>query len=563
MSVIKRLDSVIANKIAAGEVIEKLANVVKELVENSIDALANQIDIELEESGMKSITVIDNGSGMDETDAVLAFERHATSKIASVNDLFRINSLGFRGEALPSIASISKVELTTSTGESGIKVIYEDGKFIQKIPTSANIGTKITVTKLFYTTPARFKYLKSPQYELALIVSLVNKFALAYPGISFRLTNNKKLQFVSFGNNKIVDIIGNIYSKDIARSMMRFSGKTRDYDIHGFTSNPITNRSSSNYMHIFVNQRAISDARINNVIRECYDQLLPKNRFPITVLYIECDPSIIDVNIHPRKQEIKFSEYQKLLDLIKLSISEKVSETSIYQSPDSDYKQVKLSFNDTTETKSNQIETKLESINETKTEYKPQFPEFEYIGQYSGTYLIFQNEEALYLLDQHAAAERIRYERYAKNMKERNNEAQVLLVPLSLDLSQDILIKLNDYIDELHKFGIDGEILDNTFSISKIPSWFFPGYELIYTEEVIMTLISENTLDKNIIIDDLSKSLACKHSLKANHYITKAEAQHLIDDLQKCEKPFTCPHGRPIIVNISIQQIERWFNRVI
>ena len=278
MSRIKRLDTVIANKIAAGEVIEKIANVVKELVENSIDANATKIDIELLESGLKSITVIDNGIGMDETDALLAFERHATSKIFNVNDLFRISSLGFRGEALPSVASISNVKLVTNDGNSSISVEYEDGKFISKNTVPANKGTKIAVTKLFYTTPARFKYLKSPQYELAVITSMINKFALAYPEVSFRLTNNQKIIFVSTGSNNIVNIIANIYSKEVAKQMIEFSNESRDYKISGFTTNPIINRSNRNYINIFVNKRNILDTKITNVIKECYEQLIPKNR---------------------------------------------------------------------------------------------------------------------------------------------------------------------------------------------------------------------------------------------------------------------------------------------
>ncbi len=566
MSRIKRLDTVIANKIAAGEVIEKIANVVKELVENSIDANATKIDIELLESGLKSITVIDNGIGMDETDALLAFERHATSKIFNVNDLFRISSLGFRGEALPSVASISNVKLVTNDGNSSISVEYEDGKFISKNTVPANKGTKITVTKLFYTTPARFKYLKSPQYELAVITSMINKFALAYPEVSFRLTNNQKIIFVSTGSNNIVNIIANIYSKEVAKQMIEFSNESRDYKISGFTTNPIINRSNRNYINIFVNKRNILDTKITNVIKECYEQLIPKNRYPITVIYIECDPSIIDVNIHPRKQEIKFSEYNKLLDLIKTSIEDKIKYESIYQTPKNDsFKQEKIIFSEAHNPvyKPTQPIQKNLDKQETKKVEEPKqvIPDIYYIGQYTGTYLIYQNETGLFLLDQHAAAERIRYERYIERMAN-IKETQHLLVPLKLDLSNDLIIKLNDYIDKLSEFGIKSEIIENELYIKEIPNWFPKGYELVYTEEVVMKLINEKNLSSKGIIDDLAKLLACKHSLKANHYITESEADQLVKDLRTCHRPYTCPHGRPIIVNISIEQIERLFNRV-
>ena len=570
MSVIKRLDTVISNKIAAGEVIEKIGNVVKELVENSIDAKSTKIDIDLMESGLKSITVTDNGSGMDETDALLAFERHATSKIENVNDLFRINSLGFRGEALPSIAAISRVELTTSISNTGIKVVFEDGRFIEKTSTSSNIGTKISITKLFYTTPARFKYLKSPQYELAVIQGMVNKFSLAYPNISFRLSNNAKLLFVTSGNNAIIDIIASIYSKDVARNMVEFKADSRDYEIQGFTTNPIINRSSRNYINIFVNKRQILDQRIVRVIKECYEQLIPKNRYPITVLYIECDPGIIDVNIHPRKQEIKFSEYDKLLSLIKKTIASKISIQSIYQNAKpKDFSQEKMEFHEpVSETYLSEVtnqlsfEKELDNAPEPETIPKETIADMEYIGQYTGTYLIFQNESGLFLVDQHAAAERIRYERYISKMTN-STGSQALLVPLKLNLSNDITIQLKDYLDKLNEFGIEALIEENEILITQVPIWFVKNYELVYTEEVIMKLVNNFDLSSKVIIDDLAKLLACKHSLKANHFITSKEADILIQDLRKCDRPYTCPHGRPIIVKISIDQIERLFNRVL
>jgi len=565
MSIIKKLDQVIANKIAAGEVIEKIANVVKELVENSIDALATEIDISLIESGLTSITVTDNGVGMDKTDALKAFERHATSKIKNINDLFRINSLGFRGEALPSIASISKVELITSKDGEAIKVIYEDGLLVSTSSASFNQGTKVQVTRLFYTTPARFKYLKSPQYELAMIVSLVHKFALAYPGISFKLTNNQKIQFVSPGNSNIKDLLAKIYSTDIGRNLIEFSGESRDYSIYGLTSNPIINRSNNHYVHIFVNKRSITDIKIINAIRECYEQLIPKNRYPIAVLYIKCDPSIIDVNIHPRKQEVKFSEYGKLLELIKNTIEPLVSNSYIYQTPkDSDVEQIKLEFHEPFKKyEEDKLKQPINNIEKPIKKPKEVIPDMEYIGQYLGTYLIYQNEVGLYLLDQHAAAERIRYERYLKQMSLRHSEAQELLLPLELALPKEKALLLESHFIELSDFGIKGIITDNQFLIKQVPSWFYKGHELEFAETIVEALISEKSLKKSDVIDDLAKLLSCKHSLKANHYITKTEAINLLSDLRKCKKPYTCPHGRPIIVRLTINQIEHWFNRVL
>lgn len=583
MSVIKRLDTVIANKIAAGEVIEKIGNVVKELVENSVDANSTKIDIDLLESGLKQITVTDNGDGMDECDAILAFERHATSKIENVTDLFRINSLGFRGEAIPSIASISRVELVTNNGDSGIKVVYEDGKFIEKTDAQSNKGTKISVTKLFYTTPARFKYLKSPQYELAIIQSMINKFALSYPNISFRLTNNQKLIFVSRGNGIVLDIIATIYSIDIAKSMLEFEHQSRDYSIKGYTTKPIINRSSRNYISIFVNKRNITDTKIQRAITDCYEQLMPKNRYPITVLYIECDPSIIDVNIHPRKQEIKFSEYKALLELIKSSIEKVLKPTPIIQ-PVKDVEFIQPSFNLSEPIKEYQqqpVEPIKETVSmiedlETKEEITLEQPQeepqekpvdhilnaLEYIGQYTGTYLIFQNNNGLYLVDQHAAAERIRYENYLKSML-KGTASQALLLPLELDLENTVVTKLAHYTDKLLDFGLEVLIENQKIYITKVPSWFGKGYELVYAEAIIMNVLEEKDFKDEAIIDELAILLACKHSLKANHYLSREEANILIQQLSQCRKPYTCPHGRPIVVEITNYQIEKLFKRVI
>jgi DNA mismatch repair protein MutL len=562
MGIIRRLDANIANKIAAGEVIEKLANVVKELVENSIDAEASKIDIDLLESGMKSIKVTDDGLGMDESDALLAFERHATSKIKNVNDLFRIHSLGFRGEALPSIAAISKVDLATSQGDQGINIIIEDGKVLEKKSISMNQGTRIEVTKLFYSTPARFKYLKSPQYELSVIVSLVNGFALANPHISFRLTNDKKQLFVSNNNEAVTNLMAQIYGIQVGKSLIYFEGKSRDYHIYGYTTNPIVNRSSRNYINIVVNNRMIQNKDIASAITEVYEQLIPKNRYPIAILYIEVDPLLIDVNIHPRKQEIKFSEKDKLIALIKKTINEKLEITNIYQKPSEDYSQTKIHFYEE-ETKPNQERLVLEENIESKEDKTNSvIPDMEYIGQYSGTYLLWQNEEGLYLLDQHAAAERIRYERYLEKWRRTNQETQSLITPLKVELANNLLINLSIYQKQIKALGIDLEIKDNHVLVNQIPNWFPKGYEEIYVESLIMDLLEEKHPDQESLIDDLAKLLACKHSLKANHYISSIEANQLLNDLRKCERPYTCPHGRPIIVDISHRTIEYWFNRV-
>jgi DNA mismatch repair protein MutL len=501
---------------------------------------------------------------MDEEDAVLAFERHATSKIKSVNDLFRIQSLGFRGEALPSIAAISRVELSTSNGRDGIKIVYEDGKMLEKTHTSMNQGTMIEVSKLFYSTPARFKYLKSPQYELANIVSMVNGFALANPSISFKLTNDKKQIFVSKSNDSLTNLMAQIYGIQAGKSLIYFEAENRDYHIYGYTTNPIVNRSSRNYINIVVNNRIISNSDIVSAISDAYDQLIPKGRYPITILYIEVDPLLIDVNIHPRKQEIKFSEKDKLVNLIKKALKEKLEVTYIYQKPSEDYSQTKITFFEEETSYHHNQEVKNEVKNDqAKKDEVVVIPDMEYIGQFAGTYLIWQNEEGLYLLDQHAAAERIRYERYLSKWLKKDLETNELLLPLNIEISNDLLIRLKDYLDEFLKFGVDLEIKDTFVLVKKMPNWFPEGYEEIYIESMIMSLLENDFTSKESLIDDLAKLLACKHSLKANHYISSLEANQLLSDLRKCKRPYTCPHGRPIIVDINMNAIEHWFNRVI
>ncbi|MFW5889224.1 MAG: DNA mismatch repair endonuclease MutL, partial [Bacillota bacterium] len=558
---------IIANKIAAGEVIEKLANVVKELVENAIDANAKNIDIDLVESGLKLIRVIDDGFGMDEDDIEAAFARHATSKIHNVNDLFRIKSLGFRGEALPSIASIAKVTIASNKDNQAKMVVFDNGKFIKKTDTSLNKGTKVEVEKIFHYTPARFKYLKSENYELAMIQALVYQFALAYPNISFRLTNNSKGLFSSRGNGDILNLMAQIYGVNIANALIEFLGKTRDYQIYGYTTKPVINRSNKNYIHIIVNHRVIQDKQIIRAILESYEQLIPKQRYPVSVLYIEVDPILIDVNVHPRKQEIKFSEKKALLELIKETISKKVTSKPIYQEIEKNFSQTSLSFS----------ENKSKEYKETsKTEIKPEktktkaipnkqiiIPDIEYIGQYSGTYLLFQNEEALFLVDQHAAAERIRYEKYLKAMNKNNPEIKKTLIPLRLDFSQDVISQAKNYQTDFENLGISLEFHDSYILVKEIPQWFPENYEEIYLETIVDNFIEEKANKKQDLINDLAILLACKHSLKANHYITEAEANHLINDLRNCNRPYTCPHGRPIIVKIKSQEIEHWFNRVI
>lgn len=572
MGIIRKLDPIISNKIAAGEVIEKLANVVKELVENALDAEAKHIDVELEQSGLKLIRVMDDGRGMDADDLMLAFERHATSKLSTVNDLFRIRSLGFRGEAIPSIASIAKVSMTSNPSNHAKTVVFDNGRFIETKDASLNKGTLVDVEKIFYYTPARFKYLKSEAYELAMIQNLIYQFSLAYPDVSFRLTNDRKLIFNGQGNGDIQQLMAQIYGTNVGKSLISFQASSRDYQIHGLTTKPVINRSNRHYMHIIVNHRVIQDKDIVRAILDSYDQLIPKQRYPITALYIDVDPILIDVNVHPRKQEIKFSEKKSLLNLIRQTIKKVLSDKPIYQEIESKDIQTTMTFDYQIDKEEqallvNEPESKthesMKDQEEDKHQDKMNIPDMHYIGQYHGTYLIFQNDQAMFMVDQHAAAERIRYERYIKEMTRNNQYTQTSIFPIEMAFPSDVMTQVKAFEKDIAAIGITCTYKADGIMVSEIPHWFPKGYEDIYIEAIFDAILEGQTISKKNLIDDLAKLLSCKHSLKANHYITETEAFRLIQDLKTCERPYTCPHGRPIIVKINHSKVEHWFNRVI
>lgn len=583
MGSIIRLDEQLSNMIAAGEVVERPANVVKELVENAIDASSTAIEIELKEAGLDSIRITDNGVGMDKTDALLAFERHATSKIKSQYDLFHIHSLGFRGEALPSIAAIARMELTTSTGDKeGFQVVYQSGKLVSSGVASARKGTSILVTKLFYNTPARLKYMKGPNSELAVITEFVDKIALAHPEIAFSFSNNGKIVLRTPGTGNIIEVLGHIYGFSVAKEMRSFNNSHRDYHLQGVIANPLVNRSAKSYITLIANGRIIKNPRVIGTVIDAFDQRIPKGRYPIALVKIDCDPLLIDVNIHPTKQEIKFSEEAKLSSLLTDILKKTIAQFTMIQESDkgayakttdtseeTPYVQPDLRFEEPEPSRDSAFE---EPIMPTEPAYqepmvstpnKEVLPEMSYIGQYAGTYLLFQNSEGLFLMDQHAAAERIRYERYSKKMGEPNPEYYDLLVPFNLDFSNHEAIQIEAHLSELKDFGITLTLSGSqSFFINSVPVWFPHGFEELYVEEVIRTLLEGKNPSIASVRDELAKRLACKHSIKANHYLNEGEVKTLVHDLKECINPYTCPHGRPVVVRLPLLDIEKWFRRV-
>jgi len=576
MSKIRVMDEILANKIAAGEVVEKCVSVVKELVENSIDAGSTKIKIDLLSSGVEEIKVTDNGIGMDKEDALLAFQRHATSKLLSEEDLFNISSLGFRGEALPSIASVSEVSLKTSTGEVGTHIVIKGGKLITNESSDARKGTEITVRKLFYNTPARLKHLASLYSELANVVDFVNKIALSFPNISFILTNDGKTLLNTDGSGNLLKVINNIYGIDVTKKMIEINVFDDEYKIFGYISMPEVTKSSRNSMITLVNGRIVKNNEINKAINDAYHTYKPEDRYPIVVLKIEVDTSLTDVNIHPTKQDIKFSKLDELKELISNTISKSLKEirlipkienkdiiptNNIYKEENKEvliesprYEEVTLDFNINEETTNYQEEITIE---------KPNVPVIYPVGLVRGTYIIAQNEDGMYLIDQHAANERINYEYYKKAL---TNKPEIIdmLIPINIELPTNEYIILKENLDILREIGFEVEEFGiNSFIIRSHPIWLPRGYEEEAIRKIVdLIIIKEKQFDKEKFNDRIAMTVSCKLSIKANDNISNEEMETLINNLRKCENPYTCPHGRPTIIFYSNYELEKLFKRV-
>ncbi len=566
----------LANKIAAGEVIERPSSVVKELVENAIDAKSSKIDIILEESGIKLIRVIDNGTGMDKEDAILAFSRHATSKLTNEVDLFRITTLGFRGEALPSIAAVSDITLQTANGvDTGTRVHFRGGKFLGEEPANARKGTEITVRSLFFNTPARLKYLKGENTELSYIIDFVNKIAISNPHIAFKLTNNNRVLLETYGNNNIIHVLSSIYGIDVAKKIETIAYKDAMVDLRLYFSTPEVNRTTRNYITIIINKRMIKNYELTNAILDGYDTYLPIKRYPIAVLDITVDPLLVDVNVHPAKLEVRLSNQEHIktviTDLIQKKLKELMYVPNIVLREEKNEQvimetQQELDFVQPFEPKKEETKTvefvEQKVIENEPKEVKKRLPKLYYIGQLKGTYLLAQNESGLYLIDQHAAAERINYEYYLQYFGKVINEYYELLVPLTFDFSvnEALLIEENKHLlnslnIEIEKFGI------SSFIIHKVPNYFSKGNEKEILETIFHFLINNRKLSNEELFKELAITLSCKRSIKANHFINELEINTLLDNLEKCDNPYTCPHGRPVVIQISFREIEYLFKR--
>lgn len=585
MGKIKVMSESLSNKIAAGEVVEKVSSVVKELVENSIDAGSNIIEVSLVDAGIKEIKVIDNGKGMDKEDALLCFSPHATSKIRNENDLFFINTLGFRGEALPSIASVSDVFLDTSNRSDSTLVHIKGGKLESNEVGTVSKGTKIIVRDLFFNTPARLKFLKSYYTELNGVVSLIEKLSLSHPNISFKLSSDNKELIKTSGSNDLLKTIYEIYGYNVSKNMVYIEGHNDDYDINGYVSNINITKSTKKDMITLVNGRIVNNSYVNRIIKDAYHTYLAVDKYPIVVINILVDPTIVDVNIHPTKQDIKFGKMETLEELLFSLIRDKLmninnmfkayDETKYEVSNSEEYvlndnlvvkeeydkpviEESKMSFN------MNEDSSGYETVIDTQ-EVKSEKPSLLHpIGLAMGTYLFATDEECVYMIDIHAANERINYEKLLNALKESVVHKTSMLFPITIEFTKNEFMTIMEKKEFITNLGISfDEFGVNTIRVYEHPTYFREGYEEDSLRRVFDLIVSiDKDFDRVKFNEQLAINLSCKMSVKANTFIGSLEQETLLKRLFECEFPYTCPHGRPTIIKYTKYELEKLFKRV-
>ncbi|MFB4364603.1 MULTISPECIES: DNA mismatch repair endonuclease MutL [unclassified Bacillus (in: firmicutes)] len=626
MAKVIQLSDELSNKIAAGEVVERPASVVKELVENAIDADSTVIEIDIEEAGLASIRVLDNGEGMENEDCKRAFRRHATSKIKDENDLFRVRTLGFRGEALPSIASVSHLEITTSTGEgAGTKLVLQGGNIISESRSSSRKGTEIVVSNLFFNTPARLKYMKTVHTELGNITDVVNRIALAHPEVSIRLRHHGKNLLQTNGNGDVRHVLAAIYGTAVAKKMLPLHVSSLDFEVKGYIALPEITRASRNYMSSVVNGRYIKNFPLVKAVHEGYHTLLPIGRHPITFIEITMDPILVDVNVHPSKLEVRLSKETELHDLIRDGIKDVFKQQQLIPSaqlpkksaPAIKNEQQFITFDEKPPEKKvpekstapSYSPMKLSSVVKEPVDTEEELPPHQFdappivdqeqtlevsdvseelpetfeqecheeqqqpaservpimypIGQMHGTYILAQNENGLYIIDQHAAQERIKYEYFREKVGEVEPEVQDMIVPLTFHYSTNEALIIEQHKQELESVGVFLESFgSNSYIVRCHPAWFPKGEEAELIEEIIQQVLDSKNIDIKKLREEAAIMMSCKGSIKANRHLRNDEIKALLDDLRSTSDPFTCPHGRPIIIHHSTYEMEKMFKRV-
>lgn len=642
MGKIHELSNLLANQIAAGEVIERPASVVKELVENAIDSGATQIEVVVEDAGEALIRVVDNGAGIDPEDVPLAFTRHATSKIVDRHDLFNIVSLGFRGEALPSIAAIADVTLNTTTHDAPEGLMYhiKGGKQVSATPANGRFGTVVSVRDLFYNTPARLKYLKRPQTELSKIADIMNRLALSYTNIAFTVTADGRALLKTTGNGNQQQVIAAIYGRESAQKMLPITGEDDDFNITGYVSLPELTRGSREYLTILVNGRFIKNFTVSNAVIHGYGSKLMVGRFPMGVINISTDPLLIDVNVHPQKSEIRLSKETELSALIVKTIQERLAEENLIpdayenlygktQAPQSIHptqtapwvpKDVQstvkdrpnvstntgseidgISITKRTQLSQNSVQTffnkytheaALPVFNEQETTHVTEpvtayqssahdeivaqqetldvtperpsgFPDLSYIGQMHGTFLFAQSADSLFLIDQHAAQERINYEYYRQKIGEVSADKQRLLVPITINYTASDMLKIADHEQELADVGLTvTQFGPTTVIIREHPTWFESGQEEAIIREMIDWILRDGSLTVAEFRERAAIMMSCKRAIKANMHLSDIQAKALLQRLALAKNPYNCPHGRPVLTQLTLTEMEKMFKRI-
>lgn len=614
MKRINLLDENTSNKIAAGEVVEGPSSVVKELIENSIDANSKNIIIEIEQGGTTLIRIIDDGDGIHPEDISKAFLPHATSKISKTEDIYSISTLGFRGEALPSIASVSKLNIKSKVegNEFGKELIIEGGEIKDNLECATNKGTTIEVKDLFYNVPARLKFLKSISREAAIINDIVSRIALSHPSISFKLFNGGKKVLHTFGNGNLKDVLRTIYGKNISENLIYFENPEDKITLYGYIGKEEIARGSRNNQSIFVNGRYIKHKTIVAAIENAFKSFSTVNKFPFFILFIDVYPEFVDVNIHPTKAEIKFDDERSIfgkvfgtvhtafkneifhsfevekdasleykepeVETIKLDIKEEPTRISLPLDLKSNLKDELIIENEKTnvikedlsennkydskdEDREALVEKEIQRVEESK---KPKFPPLRIIGQYNKTYILGEYEEVLYLIDQHAAHEKILFERYLKDIEQGSIIIQPLLIPAIVDLSIDDYCYFEENRELLKSAGfLIDDFGGNTVAIKEVPYFvgkLEPKGLLLSIIDNLKAMGSGKTTEVKY---NKIATMACKAAVKANDSLKEIEMVKLIEDLRYIDDPFHCPHGRPTIIKFNNYEIEKMFRRIV
>ena len=588
------LSAEIANKIAAGEVVERPASIVKELVENSIDAGASDIRVELEKGGCQSIKVIDNGSGIEREDVALVFERHATSKIYNFEDIYSVASFGFRGEAMPSIASIARVELLTRRKNdlAGTRATLDAGKIQEVVPAGCPAGTQISVTKIFANVPARRKFLKTESTELGLCLDAITRLALAHPEISFKVNVNGRDAFTAPQVRDASERIAMVMGEDFSNHCVLINAQKENFSLTGFISRPEFTKSNSKSIYLFVNKRFVRDNSVTHAVLSAYRQIIEPRRYPAAVLFLDLPPEDVDVNVHPAKMEVRFKDSHSVYDLVSKTIAQSLAgaETSkgsfIYRLAPKENASVPgftrsadkfpaksfglFSRQNLQQAITNDLLTrssvaeKVATFNSDNVQAKETitFASLKYLGQFANTYLVFASDNGLVLIDQHAAHERIILERLKKTMGPQII-SQSLLMPEIVNLTPGQIALFSGYIDFLREIGLEIEIFGRDAIVVKTLPVILSQ---IQAREIISD-IADQLGEQNQMPslqekkEKILASLACRAAIKANSVLSSEEVAALCRDLEETPFNLTCPHGRPITINFSLSEIERMFKR--